>query len=168
MKKTDKGVQKTWEKYKYVALVILAGLALLLWPDRQEPPRQAPSAPALSAEELQKDMEEVLGKIAGVGQVQVLLTVEADGERQLAQNTELRYSGDAASPEKYERTSEIGMKDGINGDEPMIIRTLYPTYRGALIVCQGGDRADVKLAVTAAVTSLTGLSSDRVTVAKWQ
>ncbi len=168
MKKIDKGVQKTWEKYKYVALVILAGLALLLWPDRQEPSRQAPSAQPLSAEELQKDMEEVLGKIAGVGQVQVLLTVEADGERQLAQNTELRYSGDTASPEKYERTSEIGMKDGINGDEPMIIRTLYPTYRGALIVCQGGDSADVKLAVTAAVTSLTGLSSDRVTVAKWQ
>ena len=41
-------------------------------------------------------------------------------------------------------------------------------YRGALVVCQGGDRADVKLAVTEAVSALTGLSSDRVTVAKCQ
>ena len=47
-------------------------------------------------------------------------------------------------------------------------RTAYPTYRGALVVCQGGDRADVKLAVTEAVSALTGLSSDRVTVAKCQ
>ena len=47
-------------------------------------------------------------------------------------------------------------------------RTLYPTYRGALVVCQGGDRADVRLTVTEAVASLTGLSADRITVAKWQ
>ena len=47
-------------------------------------------------------------------------------------------------------------------------RQVYPTYRGALVVCQGGDRADVKLAVTEAVSALTGLSSDRVTVAKCQ
>ena len=40
----------------------------------------------------------------------------------------------------------------------MVTRTVYPTYRGALVVCQGGDRADVKLAVTEAVAALTGLS----------
>ena len=45
-------------------------------------------------------------------------------------------------------------------------RILYPTYRGALVVCQGGDRADVRLAVIEAVSVLTGLSSDRITVAK--
>ena len=45
-------------------------------------------------------------------------------------------------------------------------RILSPTYRGALVVCQGGDRADVRLAVIEAVSVLTGLSSDRITVAK--
>ena len=50
----------------------------------------------------------------------------------------------------------------------MVTQTRRPTYRGALVVCQGGDRAEVKLAVTEAVTALTGLTADRVTVAKWQ
>lgn len=169
MKDNVKGVQNQWEKYKYVALVILAGVALLLWPDSRRELRQPPpAAPVTQVTDVQQEMEEILGKIAGVGQVQVMLTVETDGERQLAQDVELSYSGSLESPERYERTSEIIMKDGTNGDEPMIVQTQYPTYRGALIVCQGGDRADVKLAVTAAVTSLTGLTSDRISVEKWQ
>lgn len=169
MKENIKGVQKQWEKYKYVALVILAGVVLLLWPDSQEHRQLSPAAPTSPVIlDIQQEMEEILGKIAGVGQVQVMLTMETDGERQLAQDVELSYSGSMESPERYERSSETIMKDGTNGDEPMIVQTQYPTYRGALIVCQGGDRADVKLAVTAAVTSLTGLTSDRISVEKWQ
>ena len=95
-------------------------------------------------------------------------TVDTDGERQLAQNTELRYSGSATAPEDYSRTSEPVLLDGGDREETVVTRTAYPTYRGALVVCQGGDRADVKLAVTEAVSALTGLSSDRVTVAKCQ
>ena len=60
----------------------------------------------------------------------------------------------------------VGKGDGGSGDAPVVTRTVYPTYRGALVVCQGGDRADVKLAVTEA--ALTGLSADRITVAKSQ
>ena len=108
------------------------------------------------------------GAEQGVGTVRVLLTVDTDGERQLAQNTELRYSGSATAPEDYSRTSEPVLLDGGDREETVVTRTAYPTYRGALVVCQGGDRADVKLAVTEAVSALTGLSSDRVTVAKCQ
>lgn len=66
------------------------------------------------------------------------------------------------------RTSEPVLLDGGDREETVVTRMAYPTYRGALVVCQGGDRADVKLAVTEAVSALTGLSSDRVTVAKCQ
>ena len=75
---------------------------------------------------------------------------------------------DRAAPEDYSRTSEPVLLDGGDREETVVTRTAYPTYRGALVVCQGGDRADVKLAVTEAVSALTGLSSDRVTVAKCQ
>ena len=55
-----------------------------------------------------------------------------------------------------------------DGEEVVVTKSIYPVYRGALVVCDGGDEARVKLAVTEAVTALTGLSADRVTVAKWQ
>ena len=57
--------------------------------------------------------------------------------------------------------------DDGSAEAPVVTRTVYPTYRGALVVCQGGDRADVKLAVTEAVAALTGLPADRITVVQW-
>ncbi len=98
--------------------------------------------------------------------MRVLLTADSNGERQLAQNSELRYSGSTAAPEDYSRTSETVLLDLNDQEAPIVTRILDPTYRGALVVCQGGDRADVRLAVTEAVSVLTGLSSDRITVAK--
>lgn len=41
-----------------------------------------------------------------------------------------------------------------------------PDYRGAVIVCEGAQSADVRLSLVRAVCSLTGLGSDRVTVLK--
>ena len=122
----------------------------------------------MTRESLQKEMESILGHMAGVGQVQVLLTVDTDGERQLARDTELSYSGATAAPEDYSRRTETVLTDTDTGDEAVVTRRLYPTYRGALVVCQGGGRAEVRLAVTEAITALTGLTADKVTVAEWQ
>lgn len=172
MKKAE-GVRKLWDKYKFVGLTVLIGVGLLLWPSGKKTTGTSSGSPAAAApaaveQDLQADMEEILGTISGVGQVKVLLTVDSDGERQLAQNTELAYSGSTAAPEDYSRRSETVLVDNAEGDGTVVVRTVYPTYRGALVVCQGGDRPEVKLAVTEAVAALTGLSADRVTVAKWQ
>lgn len=169
MKEKTKGARKIWDKYKYAALVALIGAGLLLWPgltgEREEPPKQEGRS---GQEDLQQAMEEILGAMDGVGQVKVMLTVDSDGERQLAQDTELEYSGPTSSPEDYSRRSETVVVKGGSGSETVVVRQTYPTYRGALVVCQGGDRAEVRLAVTEAVAALTGLTTDRVTVAKWQ
>jgi len=159
------GVRKLWNKYKFVGLIVLAGAGLMLWPAGERPMTESVSA---QERDLETEMEEILSAMSGVGQAKVLLTVDSDGERQLAQNTELAYSGNTAAPEDYSRRSETVLVDGGTGDEAVVTQRLYPTYRGALVVCQGGDRAEVRLAVTEAVAALTGLSADRVTVAKWQ
>lgn len=170
MKETTEGVRKLWNKYKYVALVLLIGVGLLVWPAGIENGEKHLSDQRLpvSERDLEAEMEEVLGTISGVGQVRVLLAVESDGEKQLAQDTRLSYRGDSAAPEDYSRSSETVLVDGESGDTAMVTRTMQPTYRGALVVCQGGGQADVKLAVTEAVAVLTGLSADRIAVAKWQ
>ena len=169
MKGKTEGVRKLWDRYKYAALVVLIGAGLLLWPSGKGGTETTSRRQTETADirDIQTEMEGILGAISGVGQVKVMLTVDSDGERQLAQDTELTYSGSAAAPEDESRRSETVLTDG-GGDGTVVTRTLYPTYRGALVVCQGGDRADVRLTVTEAVASLTGLSADRITVAKWQ
>ena len=161
------GAKKLWGKYKFVAAVLLAGVVLLLWPSGSgaSDTTETGGTPE-SRTELQREMEEILESISGVGRTRVMLMVDTDGERQLARDTELRYSGATAAPEEYSRSTETVLVDGSGGDETVVTKMLYPTYRGALVVCQGGDRAEVRLAVTEAVSALTGLSADRITVAK--
>lgn len=167
MKKSE-GARRIWNRYKYAALVILAGAGLLLWPGSgrlTSPPSRAEEE---EAQDLQTELESILGAMSGVGEVRVLLTVDSDGERKLAQDTDLDYSGDTASPEDYSRRSSTVLVGGGSEQKAVVVRTMYPTYRGALVVCQGGGNPAVQLAVTQAVSALTGLPTDRVTVAKCQ
>lgn len=171
MQMKPEGVRRIWDRYKYAALVALIGAGLLLWPSGQE--TSSPSAEETeTAEEaaaaLETELETMLSAMDGVGQARVLLTVDSDGERQLAQDTELTYSGDTAAPEDYSRRSEPVLVGGGSSGQVVVTRRMYPTYRGALVVCPGGDRAEVRLAVTEAVAALTGLTADRITVAKSQ
>ena len=168
MKEKTEGAKKSWERYKYAALAALVGVGLLLIPAGKGEDTQRKTPEAVQNRELQQQMEEILSVMSGVGDVKVLLTVDSDGERRLAQTTELSYSGEVTAPEDYSRRSETVLVDGDSGEETVVVRTLYPTYRGALVVCTGGDRAEVRLAVTEAVAALTGLTSDQITVAKWQ
>lgn len=168
MKERHEGVRTLWNQYKYAALVVLIGVGLLLWPSGTADSESFLHQQESTARDVESEMADILGTVSGVGQVRVMLTVDSDGERQLAQDTELSCRGQSAAPEDCSRRSETVLVDGGSGDAVVVTRTVYPTYRGALVVCQGGDRADVKLAVTEAVTALTGLSADRVTVAKWQ
>jgi len=168
------GVRKLWNRYKYVALAALVGAGLLLWPsgsgdtDPMTSPGNTVTAGRTELRDLETEMAEILSLMSGVGQARVMLTADTDGEKQLAQDSELAYSGDTAAPEDYSRRSEIVLADGVSGDEAVVLQNRQPVYRGALVVCQGGDRAEVRLAVTEAVSVLTGLSADRITVAKWQ
>ena len=171
------GVKRLWDKYKYALTVAAIGAALMLWPaERNSPQTLEPfrtaeiisgtPAQQRTVREMQSEMEQILGKIEGVGQVQVLLTEETDGERQLAQDITRSRRGSGEIPDETSESLQPVRMDAGSRDEAVIIRTLSPTYRGALIVCQGGDRAAVRLAVTQAVSALTGLPSDRIAVAK--
>lgn len=165
--------KKIWSRYKYVMLVVLIGVALLLLPTGKKQQAAETTTPAAdetqqSLSDTEAQMEAILSKISGVGQLQLMLTVEASAEQQLAQDTELSYSGETSAPDSYTRKSQTVVVSGDSEDAPVVTRKIYPVYRGALVVCQGGGNPEVQLAVTKAVAALTGLSSDRITVIRCQ
>ena len=121
-----------------------------------------------SLEETEAEMEKILSRIDGVGQLKLMLTVESGPGRQLAADTELSYSGQTAAPDDYTRKTDTVVVSQDGGEEPVVTGSTGAVYRGALVVCQGADSAKVKLAVTSSVSALTGLGSDRITVVKCQ
>ena len=143
-------------KYRYFILVLLAGMALLMLPEQSQTPVQPPTEKPVQQEDLQQQLEEILKRMAGVGNVKVLLT-EASGSDTIYQVDENRNQSNLDT---------VVVTNGQREETGLIRQVLPPQYRGALIVCQGADRAGVRLAVVEAVQTVTGLSSDCIAVLK--
>lgn len=144
------------KKYPYIFLVALVGVFLMLVPQKQEEPQmQAVSYSEMpAAPDLETELAEILGKISGVGKAEVLLT-EASGADTIYQTDSTQSHWDTVTIL------------GTNREEQGLVKqVLPPVYRGAIVVCRGGDNAGVRLKVVEAVKSVTGLSSDCITVLK--
>lgn len=146
------------KQYRYGVLILVLGIGLMLMPTSGES-KEAPAVTEMvQTEDLAASLERVLSKMDGVGKVSVLLT-QAEGEITIYQ-TDTDRSGESI------REDTVLTADSSRSETGLIRQILPPTYQGAVIVCQGGDRAAVKLAIVNAVSAVTGLTSDRITVVK--
>ena len=171
------GIGAALVKYKYVLLVLLAGVVCMAWPsgkDRSEPAEGSAGTPAPAVSErqeisqLQKEMEEILGRIEGVGELRLMLTLDRGTSKALAQDAALSYSGLPTDPEDYSRSTDtVVLSKSGSGESVVVVHETYPQFRGALVVCQGGGDPAVRLSVIEAVSALTGLGSDRISVVKF-
>lgn len=165
-----KGALSALKQYKYVVLTAALGIFLLLLPPGEgktaDTGRTPTAAEHFDRAALQTEMEDILSSLDGVGRLSLMLTVDGGSEYELAQDeTDARKFSGTESGEQS-RSSETVVLGSGSGAEVVVTRSRYPRFLGALVVCEGGDRADVQLKVTQAVGALTGLSSDRITVVK--
>ncbi len=156
------------DRYKFVLLIAAMGAALLLWPAGSGTGEVSEKTSDCGIQttpvrETESAMEAILSEINGVGRVDVMLTLHSGSELILAEDAALRYSGAAQAPDSYERSTDTVTASG----GVVVTQEIYPKYRGALVVCDGGNNDRVRLAVTDAVSALTGLGSDRIAVVKW-
>lgn len=149
------------KKYRYAALILLLGVGLMLIP--QEKKEQEPLSQSEPVyDELESQLEMLLGTIDGAGEVEVLLTLK-EGTRYTYQTDEQYYTD--SSEEEREKTTVL-VSNG-NGTETAVVSgTMYPVYMGAVVVCEGADNSFVKLSIVNAVSDLTGLGSDKISVIK--
>ena len=158
-------LQSRFDKYKYVLLIGVIGLLLLLWP-QPETEIQLPAAPTQSrTDDLELRLQALLEAMDGVGKATVLLTVEHEGEIEYAYDrTESQTVSEGSGSQS--RQQELVTLSESGGQTPVLLRSSAPQYRGAVVVCEGGDRAAVRLAVTQVVQALTGISADRIVISK--
>ena len=146
-------------RYRLVWLAILAGLVLLLLPsgrDRETPAAQQETAAVFDLSETEQRLGETLSRIDGAGEVTVLLSLRDGPKRVLAQNRQ----------EGGERTETVVLSRGGGSQETVTVQELSPGYQGALLICEGGDDPRVRLALTQAVSALTGLGADKISISK--
>ena len=144
------------KKYQYVLLVVLVGVVLMLIPQSPRESQTVMQTEEAVKPDLQMQLAAILEQISGVGKVEVLLT-EAAG-------ADTVYQVDIRQNQANADTVIITDR---NREETGLVKQIFPpVYRGAVVVCQGADSAGVRLNVVDAVKSVTGLSSDCITVLK--
>ena len=148
-------------------LVLLAGLLLLLLPTGKSSGQERQTSDdtqLYSLEETERRMAQLLGRMSGVGRVQVMLSLKTGPTLQLAQDMDLEQEEGSLR----QRSQPVTVNRGSGWQEALVTRQDYPVYQGAVVVCQGAGSSAVRLAVTEAVAALTGLSTEKITVVQWE
>lgn len=163
---TDK-LHELIKRYKYACIVLLIGLALMLIPTKQskQMKTEAISPSATGQETLSEDsLVQILQSVEGAGKVKVLLSIGAGEETVYQTDTQISTTG-----ENNDQTTKTVIITDSQRSESGLIRQVNPVaYKGAIVVCQGADSPSVRLAVTQAVSKITGLGTDSICVLKMQ
>lgn len=152
------------KKYRYALIILAAGICLMLFTsetrtgDSDVPVETTLATPQLKVTESQ--LEEILSRIKGVGNVNVLLTYAA-GEQTIFHTNTKTTEGDS---NRTKDCDTVLITDNNRKEEALVTQVIAPQYMGAVIVCQGAENASVRLAVSEAVCKATGLRSDQIAV----
>lgn len=148
----------------YIPVLVLAlGIVLMLLPGKEAAKDAAPTEAMPDAkQDLQENLEEILSLVKGAGKVRVLLTESEGALTQYQIDTDSQINGESSST----RQDTVLYTDNSRSESGLVRQILPPVYRGAVVICQGADSAQVRLAMIQAVTSATGLSTNHITVLK--
>lgn len=152
------------KKYQYALLVMAVGVFLLLLPspgngESRENPEQGVREDAFDLEAFEEKLSLALSGIDGAGETRVVLTLDSGSRQVLAQDQDRDGTGGGG-------TTTVTLGRGAGSQEVVPLQTLAPSFRGALVICPGGGDPQVRLRLAEAVSALTGLGADRVSICK--
>ena len=151
-------------KYKYVWIVLFLGLLLMVLPDTNTDKQMQEHIEIKNELTVEDRLTEILCALHGAGEVKVMLT-EAQGERTIYQ-TDTTYGDTENSTES--RTETILISDSQRDEHGLVHQINPPTYQGAIVLAQGADDPSVRLSIVEAVSNVTGLGADKISVYKMQ
>lgn len=111
---------------------------------------------------LERRLEEALSQVQGVGEADVILTLKSGPQKILAQDSETSISERGTESS----VSSVLISRGSGEEDAIVVQQLSPQYQGALVICSGGDNPEVRLRLVEAVSALTGLGADKISVCK--
>lgn len=125
---------------------------------------------------LERRLTEALGQVAGVGRVQVMITLKSS--RELVVEREERISRSATNESdsqggsrvisQVESGESVVYSSRGNGSEPYVVKTLLPEIEGVLVVAEGAGSGTVNRTITAIVQALFDVEAHKVSVVRME
>ncbi len=166
---------KKLNQYKFAIAIALVGVVLLMIPTKSssvqvpaqsELPEQVEAATVSEKADTEEKLSQILSLIEGAGQVQVMLTYKSSEKLVFQTDTTQSSTQDDSKQTTDTQTQTVLISSGSSQQQAVVQQTIYPVCQGAVIVCEGADQPQVKLDLVNAVSSLTGLGSDKISVVK--
>lgn len=177
--------EKPPKKMNKVTLLLIIGLIGIFFIGiapmlaSKEPKSEAKNSAEATAEEysaaLEARLTDILGKIEGVGSVEVMVTLQGGYSYSYAvtekKNTDVsedvKNEVERKTQQKNTTEQNYVLVDGSGGgSEPLITRTNEPSVKGVIVVCDGGGNPTVVSQITQAVKVALDISSARITVSR--
>ncbi len=119
------------------------------------------------AEELEAKLEEIIGSMSGVNNVQVALVLAASSRTEYAVNVDATESqqessgsdGSISNSTNTSKSEQIATSSG-----PIKVQETMAQVQGVVITAKGAENINIKAAIIQAVQSLLGLPAHRIMV----
>ena len=121
---------------------------------------------------LEEKLENILGKIQGVGAVKVCINYSESSEvvamynesSKVSNTEESDTSGGTRKIQETDSQKDIIFKEENGEKTPITQKVVQPKIEGAIITAKGANNADTKANIIQAVEAVTGLATHKIQV----
>jgi len=165
-------LKKSPDRLKIAVVLGAAGMLMILLsefvPDSKEKPEKAISqTETTDSDDFKKrtelELKELLEHIDGVGECEVMISIESGTEYVYAENIS-RFSEDNADRRSEKLDEDIVITENGGTRQPLVRKIIDPQIGGVVIVCDGGGNISINERVQKAVSTALNISSTRVCV----
>jgi stage III sporulation protein AG len=182
----DKLLKDNKKLVENLTVIFLIGLILLIGASALSKPRpsnnndnkelvlaQKESSSEDYAQKLEKDLKNILSKIEGVGNVEVLITLNSDEEVVAAMDVvesstttnEKDSSGGIRETIQTESNNRVVTSQNTSGQNaPIVLKRIMPEIRGVIVVADGAKDPRLRYELSSAVQTALGIPAYKVKV----
>ena len=124
---------------------------------------------------LEKKLEDIISKVDGAGDVQVMITVKNTSTKEVLTEDSLsekklnETDSDGGVRDSYEISKDenvVVSEEGNSVKSPFVVSELTPEVEGVAVIVQGGDSPIVKEKITGIIKALFGIEINKIAVGK--
>jgi stage III sporulation protein AG len=121
---------------------------------------------------LEERIKKIVSEISGAGKATVMVTVdntteyiyEKDTKKSNEKSDNTQNGGAQTIQEKQSDEQQVVITGQSANEQPLIKTTVEPRIKGVVVVCEGGNNLDIQQKILSAVTTVLGITSNRVCV----
>ncbi|WP_099466912.1 stage III sporulation protein AG [Konateibacter massiliensis] len=173
-------------------IVLLVGVLLIViaWPTSGTQKKESEAKTAVETSETQKEaedssyetelekrLENILSKVSGVGEVNVMITLKSSKELIVEKDTPATSSstqeedaegGKRTTTDKATTEATVYEQDESGSNIPYVVKELEPEIEGIIVIAKGGDDPVVAKNISDAILALFHVEAHKIKVMKME